>query len=154
VNEAARSVVEPAPGASKLIQTARVTRLLATGGFAAFALFLLTEVGLDSIRPSGAPARPPPPRALASEPEQQAPRPVEPPQVSSAVRIEQTAGPLSPHQILIDLGPPRSEVFVDGHSVGRSPFMGQVKCRPGREISIVVVPERGLPIEEKRVCPP
>jgi len=61
--------------------------------------------------------------------------------------------PAVPRQILIDLGPARSEVYVDGRRVGQTPFLGQVKCRPGREISVQVIPERGLPLGEKRVCP-
>lgn len=147
------SVSTPNDGRSGLVRAARLSRITASGAFAAFSLFLLLEVGLDSLG-SVEPAAPPP-RALPTE----AARPAGPPllpeakAVSSATAEEQPLPPLRPRQILIDLGPPRSEVFVDGHSVGRSPFVGQVKCRPGREISIVVIPERGLPLQEQRVCP-
>jgi len=113
---------------------------------------VLAQVAYDSAREE--PPVAPPPRELGGAPTVALSAAPEPGAIAVAPPgAADPAGPLSPHQILIDLGPPRSEVFVDGRRVGHTPFVGQVMCRPGREFSIHVVPERGFPIEEQRVCP-
>lgn len=55
-------------------------------------------------------------------------------------------------RILVDLGPERSEVFVNGRSLGRVPFAGQVHCSDGDEIRIQVLPPEGIPLERKVSC--
>jgi hypothetical protein len=154
------SSLAPSPKApdSGLGWAARVTRVAAASCFAAWSLLVLTEVAFDSARQSAPP--PPPPRTPGNVSER-APASAGPHALTSAPGATEPAtpeptapaGPLSPRQILIDLGPPRSEVFVDGRRVGHTPFVGQVMCRPGREISNHVVPARGFPLEEQRVCP-
>lgn len=143
--------------ADKLVAVAGALRLLAASGFAALALAALwASVPTDGASPPEAPPRS---ASIALEPAPPSSAPLEASATSEApARPVPTSPaelpPLRPRQILIDLGPPRSEVFVDGHRVGHTPFLGQVRCRPGREIAVQVIPERGLPLAETRVCPP
>src|SRR5690606_37722652 len=57
-----------------------------------------------------------------------------------------------PRQIFVDFGPSRSEVFINGRNLGRTPFVGQVVCRTGEEIRIDVVPPEGLPQRRVGIC--
>lgn len=54
--------------------------------------------------------------------------------------------------LFVDLGPPRSEVFVDGVRVGHTPYAGSWSCQAGDEVRIHVVPRRGIPIESRAAC--
>ncbi len=55
--------------------------------------------------------------------------------------------------IMVDFGPPRSEVFIQGRRVGNTPYAGQVACRDGDKIKVDVVPPAGLPITKLMLCP-
>lgn len=55
-------------------------------------------------------------------------------------------------QLLVDVGPARSEIYVNGHYVGRSPFAGQWGCVDGDEIAIDVLPPNGMPIARRATC--
>lgn len=55
--------------------------------------------------------------------------------------------------IIVDFGPPRSEVFIQGRRVGNTPYAGQVACRDGDKIKVDVVPGAGLPITKLMLCP-
>lgn len=144
----------------------RLSWLAAVLGLIAGLLLLSLSVvlGLQALHQARAAAEIPPPaarepRAAAdgpatppAAPEPSAPKAADGPPLAAPPATASLAGAV-PRQLLIDLGPPRSEVFVDGRPVGRTPFVGQVRCSPGREIRIQVVPARGLPLEERRVCP-
>lgn len=138
---------------TRLALWARLARITAACGFVVLSGFLLVEVGFEpgatGVASTRAPGRSMP-LPLPPELEPGADDPLAPKPSASS----NPDPPPSPRQILVDIGPPRSDVFVDGRRVGQTPFLGQVRCRPGREISIHVIPERGLPLEEKRVCPP
>lgn len=54
--------------------------------------------------------------------------------------------------LFVDLGPPRSEVFVDGVRVGHTPYAGSWSCKAGDELRIHVLPRRGVPIESRAAC--
>ncbi len=55
-------------------------------------------------------------------------------------------------QIFVDFGPSRSEVYLDGRRVGKTPFVGQITCRDGDQIRIEVVPPQGMPIRRTGTC--
>jgi hypothetical protein len=55
-------------------------------------------------------------------------------------------------RLLVDLGPERSEVFIDGHLVGRTPYVGQASCIEGAQLRIEVLPPSGAPITRKAEC--
>lgn len=55
-------------------------------------------------------------------------------------------------RILVDLGPERSEVFLDGHLVGHTPYVGQVSCTTEAPVRIEVLPAQGAPIKRIVVC--
>lgn len=142
----------PASGGLRLAEVSALLRLLAASAFAALALTLLWTSWPQSW--ADEPEAPPRPLSLPGR-SLALPEATSAPVASAAPAAEdQSLPPLSARQILIDLGPPRSEVFVDGRRVGQTPFVGQVKCRPGREIQVQVIPERGFPLSETRVCPP
>jgi hypothetical protein len=54
--------------------------------------------------------------------------------------------------IVVDFGPPRSEVFLNGRLVGQSPFAGQVSCRDGDVVHVAVLPPHGAPILRDMRC--
>lgn len=54
--------------------------------------------------------------------------------------------------LFVDLGSPRSEVYVNGRRLGETPFVGQWSCADGESVRIQVVPPRGMPLERKLVC--
>lgn len=141
-----------APGGPRLAEVSALLRLLASSAFAALSLTLLWASVPESFRDQ--PEAPPRPLSLPGRPVALAEATSAPLASAAPAAEEQALPPLSPRQILVDLGPPRSEVFVDGRRVGQTPFLGQVKCRPGREIQVQVIPERGFPLNETRVCPP
>lgn len=85
-----------------------------------------------SSAPSATPEAPEDPGALPPEPEQ--------------------LGPPSPRNLLIDLGPARSEVYVNGRYLGLTPYVGQWNCADGQRLLIQVIPEKGAPLERLAVC--
>lgn len=67
---------------------------------------------------------------------------------------ERTAEPqVHLRSILVDFGPPRSELFINGRKVGNTPYAGQIGCRDGDKIRVQVVPRVGLPLEKMMLCP-
>jgi len=54
--------------------------------------------------------------------------------------------------IVVDFGPPRSEVFINGRLVGQSPFAGQVACKDGDTIRVAVLPKHGAPVTREMRC--
>jgi len=54
--------------------------------------------------------------------------------------------------LVVDLGPPRSEVFVSGRLLGRTPYAGQLVCTEGEELQLDVVPVKGMPLRRKLHC--
>ena len=66
---------------------------------------------------------------------------------------ESAAGPAPRlRRILVDLGPERSEVYVGGSHVGRTPYGGQISCMLGEKLKIQVLPPRGVPVSREVVC--
>ncbi len=55
-------------------------------------------------------------------------------------------------RILVDLGPERSDVYVNGQRVGQTPFGGQVSCSLDEILKVQVLPARGIPLERTVVC--
>ena len=54
--------------------------------------------------------------------------------------------------LLVQLGPPRSEVIVNGRRLGETPFAGQWSCVDGDRLKIQIVPREGVPIERALRC--
>jgi hypothetical protein len=143
----------PASGGLPLAKVSALLRLFASSAFAVLSVSLLWASLPESW--ADEPEAPPRPLSLPGRSLALPPEATSAPVASGSPAVEEQAlPPLGPRQILIDLGPPRSEVFVDGRRVGQTPFLGQVRCRPGREIQVQVIPERGFPLSETRVCPP
>jgi hypothetical protein len=52
----------------------------------------------------------------------------------------------------VTYGPPRSEVYVNGRVVGRTPFLGDMACKRGSTIHIQIVPDVEAPLTYDREC--
>lgn len=55
-------------------------------------------------------------------------------------------------RIVVDMGPPRSTVYLDGLEKGRTPYVGQISCIVGSSIKIEVLPQSGAPITRSVNC--
>jgi len=137
---------------ARLQEAARWLRFVAAAAFAVFCSTVLVRTAPAAFEP--APLIPPRPLPEDVAPATAADQPASGGSSAAQPQGGEILPAPSPRQILIDIGPPRSEVFVDRRRVGQTPFVGQVRCTPGREITIQVIPERGLPITETRICPP
>ena len=89
-----------------------------------------------------------------------APRPGPPPS-ASLVRPHASAAPSATPiragesrsiQLGISPGPGRSEVYVNGHLLGNTPFVGDTSCKTGMPVRIQVVPPAGPPLVYERQC--
>ncbi len=47
--------------------------------------------------------------------------------------------------LLVQVEPPRSDVFVNGVLVGQTPYAGDVGCKPGTPLKVDVLPPKGAP---------
>jgi hypothetical protein len=56
--------------------------------------------------------------------------------------------------IMVDVGPSRSEVYVNGTRRGHTPFIGEVSCVPGSPVRVEIVPPSGLPKKGSLECQP
>ncbi len=56
--------------------------------------------------------------------------------------------------MVVSVAPDRSELYVNGVRVGRTPFLGEVSCKAGEKVKIQVVPPRGTPKSYERLCVP
>jgi hypothetical protein len=73
--------------------------------------------------------------------------PSEPPHRTDKTRgASSSASPQAKRRtLLVDLGPARSDVYVNGVAVGRTPYAGTWGCRDGDEVNIVVLPPGKAP---------
>jgi hypothetical protein len=55
-------------------------------------------------------------------------------------------------RILVDVGPPRSEVFVGKTRVGHTPYGGQIACLSEDEVKVQILPPQGVPIVRVVAC--
>lgn len=55
-------------------------------------------------------------------------------------------------RIIVDLGPERSKVFINGTHVGQTPYGGQLSCGNKAKIELVVLPETGPPLRRSLTC--
>lgn len=54
--------------------------------------------------------------------------------------------------LVVNVGPERSEVVIDGIARGNTPYVGEIDCRHGSKIVITVLPPVGAPKAFERVC--
>lgn len=152
---------------------ARVSRALAALG----ACVLLTRFAVDAWawagereeasasvaprpRPVGAAKRAPPEaERLEGAGAARAPSAPAAPASSSTARraVATQAKSIAPKRrtLFVDLGPPRSDVYVNGVAVGRTPYAGTWGCHDGDEVRIVVIwPGQAPPIQAIARCGP
>jgi hypothetical protein len=72
------------------------------------------------------------------------------PPASSAVPLR--AGESRSIELGISAGPGRSEIYVNGHLLGNTPFVGDTSCKTGMPLRIEVVPPSGPPLVYERQC--
>lgn len=72
---------------------------------------------------------------------------------SGPAELSMTPPPVARRRaILVDLGPERSPVYVNGAKVGRTPYGGEVLCVEGEKIKVEVLPPQGLPLTQILFC--
>lgn len=54
--------------------------------------------------------------------------------------------------VVVNVGPERSEVLIDGVPRGKTPYVGEVECRRGGKIVVTVHPRVRAPRTFERVC--
>jgi len=64
----------------------------------------------------------------------------------------ETLAPVRLRRLLVDVGPGRSEVFVQGRKVGHTPYVGQINCSEGQPIRIEILPPQGAPVARSAIC--
>ncbi len=60
--------------------------------------------------------------------------------------------PTQTKRIVVDWGPERSQVFIGGTRVGRTPYGGQVSCKAGDVLKVTLLPPMGAPLEKLMLC--
>jgi hypothetical protein len=55
-------------------------------------------------------------------------------------------------RLSVDVGPDRSEVFVDGVKRGQVPFVGDATCALGEKLVVEVVPKAGAKQRFEQPC--
>jgi hypothetical protein len=68
-----------------------------------------------------------------------------PPDAQEPAQAAGASAPATRRTLFVDLGPPRSDVYVNGVSVGRTPYAGTWGCRDGDEVRIIVLPPGKTP---------
>lgn len=94
-------------------------------------------------------AEKPPLLELADELTARAPQP--PPSEPEQTEEEEPARSLRLFLSVV-AGPERSEVFVNGTRLGLSPYLGDFSCKEGEDLSVQVVPSRGVLITRQAKC--
>jgi hypothetical protein len=54
--------------------------------------------------------------------------------------------------VVVDWGPERSEVFINGQLVGQTPYGGQFSCADGSNLEVTVLPTQGAPLRRTLNC--
>lgn len=73
-------------------------------------------------------------------------------ELASASPVDPAAPAVAQRHIFVDFGPPRSKVYIAGKLVGQTPFGGQISCREGKGVEVVVLPEQGAPLSRTYQC--
>jgi hypothetical protein len=68
------------------------------------------------------------------------------------LKSDPSPAPIRARRLLVDVGPERSEVYVQGRLVGHTPYVGQVSCAEGQPIKIDILPPEGAPAVRSAVC--
>ncbi len=74
----------------------------------------------------------------------------------SELMIVASAAPPKPKAtrvyVVVKLEPPRSEVLINGVSVGQTPYLGEAGCELGSTVRITVIPPKGMPVHHTSPC--
>jgi hypothetical protein len=54
--------------------------------------------------------------------------------------------------LAIHEGPPRTEVRMNGITLGHTPFVGEITCRHGEPLEFVLIPPKGVPRRSQHIC--
>lgn len=137
---------------------------LARHFFAIFALVLAGRaiwLGVILVTPKPAPSSPRAERHVEKESSSQSLMPERPDlkKIEALAGLDNATGLVASkgpevvlRSIVVDFGPPRSEVFINGRLVGQSPYAGQVACKDGDTVRVAVLPRSGAPITREMRC--
>lgn len=130
---------------SRVAPAARtVAALTVVALVARFAMVTVQAATESSPRPA------PTPRAAASN--AQPPPSTAAPRVSASGSVAQ--GTLIRTTVVVNVDPPRSEVSIDDAKVGRTPYLGDITCRVGEPVHVLVTLDRGAKLVFDRSCAP
>ena len=54
--------------------------------------------------------------------------------------------------LIVSVGPQRSEVFVNGVPVGRTPYVGDLQCAKGKKVRVDILALKGTPLRRDVEC--
>ena len=54
--------------------------------------------------------------------------------------------------LIVSVGPQRSEVFVNGVPVGRTPYVGDLQCAKGKKVRVDILAPKGTPLRRDVEC--
>jgi hypothetical protein len=60
--------------------------------------------------------------------------------------------PISHVYLAIHQGPARSEVQLNGITLGQTPFVGEITCKRGEPLEFVLIPPKGMPRRSSHIC--
>lgn len=52
----------------------------------------------------------------------------------------------------VNVGPERSEVYVNGSRIGLSPYLGDYSCKQGEQLRVEIVPPKGALVTRSAAC--
>jgi hypothetical protein len=54
--------------------------------------------------------------------------------------------------VAIHEGPARTEIRMNGITLGHTPFVGEITCKHGEPLEFVLIPPKGVPRRSRHVC--
>jgi hypothetical protein len=60
--------------------------------------------------------------------------------------------PVTRVYLAVHQGPARSEVRLNGVTLGQTPYVGEITCKRGEPLEFVLIPPKGMPRRSNHVC--
>jgi hypothetical protein len=117
-----------------------------------FAFVAIRAALAKTATPTEAASSSHPPRGMDRPPRHGVPRDEASSASSSDPVVVATSGTAIRVTAMITAGPDRSEVFIDGADVGKTPYVGDASCRLGETVHVRIIPSHGLPLDFDRIC--
>jgi hypothetical protein len=60
--------------------------------------------------------------------------------------------PVTRVYLAVHQGPARSEVRLNGVTLGQTPYVGEITCKRGEPLEFVLIPPKGMPRRSNHIC--